>query len=175
VIEQLVAILRDFWRALIPWIVLHEDHAGFVRRLGKTHRDLKHGWNLLIPFIDEPFVESTRLGVFQLDPQSLTTRDGKTVSIRLSVQLWVDNVQRYYLHADAPKENIQDLVSGLLGAVVHKLDLSDVLRCSFRPKVEREAAAAACAWGLRIESVAVVDCVPARTIRLLSSAFQASD
>jgi regulator of protease activity HflC (stomatin/prohibitin superfamily) len=170
-IQQILSFLLESWRFFICWAILDQEQLGFIRRLGRPHRDMKPGWNWKIPALERAETEDGRAYAYILDPQSLQTGDGRPVVLRLSVTCRVTNIRRYVLSVYDGRSNVQDVAAGELGDVVAASDLGAVLSGEILPEVLLRVRRVARKWGMRVDSVKIVDAAQTRSLRLWQSTF----
>lgn len=175
-IQQILALLLDFWRLLAFWAIRDRSigQVGFIVRLGQPTRTLKPGWNWKWPLIEEATLEDGRAYAYILDPQSLQTGDGRAVVLRLSVTCRITNVRRYVGAVYDGRSNVQDVAAGELGDVVAASDAHEVLNGEILPEVLRRVRAVARKWGVTVDSVKLVDAAQTRSLRLWQSTFQSA-
>lgn len=170
-IAQLVAIVLEFWRFLAFWAVLDQENLGFIRRLGRPHRDMHAGLNWKCPILERAETEDARSYVYILDPCSLRSVDGKALVLRLSVTCRVINARKYFLTVCDGRTNVQDVAAGELGDVVAASEADDVLSGAVLPIVLQRTRKAARRWGMRIDDVKLVDAAETTSYRLWQSNF----
>lgn len=109
-------------------IIVKEQTAIVIERLGKFNRIANSGFGLIIPFIDSK-AGMVNLRVQQLDVSVETkTHDDVFVNLQVSVQYSVDrhNVKDAYYSLDNPKNQIASYIFDDVRAEVPKLILDDV-------------------------------------------------
>ncbi len=87
--NSLTELLQNFTELFVWWTTVRPWEAGIRIRLGKQVHHLSPGIHLRIPYIDEMYVESTRLRSIQMPPQDLTTKDGRYIMIKTVLQFKV--------------------------------------------------------------------------------------
>lgn len=175
-IQQILSFLLDFWRLFAFWAIrdVSIGQIGFIQRLGSPRRTLRPGWNWKWPVIEEAVLEDGRAYAYLLDPQSLQTGDGKAVVVRLSVTCRITRPRTYVGSVYDGRTNIQDVAAGELGDVVAASDAGEVLSGEILPEVLRRVRRVARKWGMRIDSVKLVDAAQTRSLRLWQSTFQST-
>jgi regulator of protease activity HflC (stomatin/prohibitin superfamily) len=109
-------------------IIVTEQTAVVVERLGKFNRIANSGFGLIIPFIDRK-ASTLNLRVQQLDVEIETkTKDDVFVHLQVSVQYKIagDKIREAYYALDNPRNQIASYVFDDVRAEVPKLDLDDV-------------------------------------------------
>ncbi len=171
-IEQLVKLLIDFWSFFQFWTILNAEEIGFLRTLGKPGKDLHVGLNWHCPFkIQIPEKVDARASACICDPQSLRTADAIAVILRLKISYQVVDARRYFLNVFEPGNNIQDVASGELGALVRDLPAEAIWSGKLVKLASTRIKRQGTKWGLEVSDVELVDYAPARTYRLVNSNF----
>jgi regulator of protease activity HflC (stomatin/prohibitin superfamily) len=167
VLDKLIDFLISFIDLFRFWSILPPEQAGFVRRFGLPVRDLKPGLNFLWPFNIET---TTRADMRQwsdvLPPQSLRTKDGVDVVVRLMVAYQVSNPRTFVLEVFDATNNIQDLAMGTLGSAVTRARSVDVFSGAVLTKVSDRITRAAKKWGIDVLKVQLTDATAAPSYRL---------
>jgi regulator of protease activity HflC (stomatin/prohibitin superfamily) len=166
-LDKLIDFVIQFIDLFRFWCVLPPEQQGFVRRFGVPRRDLNPGLNFLLPFNIETY---TRVDVRQwsdvLPPQSLRTKDGVDVVVRLMVAYQVANPRTFVLEVFDATNNIQDLAMGTLGSAVTRARAADVFSGVVLEKVRDRIIRAAAKWGIEVLKVQLTDATAAPSYRL---------
>jgi regulator of protease activity HflC (stomatin/prohibitin superfamily) len=170
-LSQLFSFLAQFWRALIPWVVVDTGQVALLRRWGVPRKRLAPGLHWKMPLRSTVDVEDGREWTYVLDPQSLRAADGVQLVIRLSVIVRVTDPEKYFTRCGDGKNNIQDAACGVLARVVKASAADDVEAGAILPQVLKAAKAKAKRWGMAVDSVEYHDCVRTRSLRLWQSSF----
>lgn len=110
------------------FIIVREQTAVVIERLGKFNRIANSGFGIIIPFIDRK-AAAVNLRVQQLDVEIETkTKDDVFVHLQVSVQYKIarDKVREAYYSLDNPRNQIASYVFDDVRAEVPKLELDDV-------------------------------------------------
>lgn len=166
-LDKLIDFIIQFIDLFRFWCVLPPEQQGFIRRFGVPTRDLTPGLNFLLPFNIETY---TRVDIRQwsdvLPPQSLRTKDGVDVVVRLMVAYQVANPRTFVLEVFDATNNIQDLAMGTLGSAVTKASSGDVFSGEVLEKVRDRIVRAARKWGIEVLKVQLTDATAAPSYRL---------
>jgi regulator of protease activity HflC (stomatin/prohibitin superfamily) len=148
--------------------IVPQQRVGVVERLGKFHRLLTPGLNILIPIIDHVRVyHDLRIQQANVPPQTVITKD--------NVQVEIDTIIFYQVVGpDQATYGISDYVYGVrnistatMRQIIGKMELDETL--SGREKISLEIRVALDEatekWGVRIERVEVIDIQPPRDIQ----------
>lgn len=148
------------------WVICDAEQSGFIRRFGQPVRDMKPGFNLRWPIIERGEWADMRIWADVLPPQSLRTKDGVDLVVRLMVSHSVCDVRTFALKVFDANNNIQDVAAGQLGQAIASATAAEVDDGTVLRKVRRKVVNAAKAWGLTIHNVQFVDCSRAPSLRV---------
>ena len=140
-----------------------------VERLGKYHRRLDAGFNVIVPFLDMVRERvDLRERITQIEPQSVITRDNVTMQVDAVI---------YYLNVDPVRVvyEVQNLTWGIeqltlsaLRNVIGALDLDhtltsrDVINTQLRSVLDTATEP----WGVKVVRVELKNIIPPEDIRL---------
>lgn len=176
--------------ALRGFIIVKQSETMIVERLGKYHRTLSSGINIIWPVIDRPrtimwrYVREgldgrsivTRRSVTRIDlretvydfpKQSVITRDNVVTEINAIIYFQVtDPVKAVYEIANLP-EAIEKLTQTTLRNVIGEMDLDETLtsRDIINSKLRNVLDEATHKWGVKVNRVELQDINPPHDIR----------
>lgn len=187
VLALLVLIGTIVWKGLV---IIQQAETMVIERLGKFHRVLKSGINILIPMIDKPRpiqyrmaisdargfksvrpVSSDRIDlretVYDFPRQNVITRDNVVTEINALLYFQItDPMKAVYEIANLP-DAIEKLTQTTLRNVLGEMDLDETL--TSRDTVNRKLRAildeATDKWGIKINRVELQDINPPADIR----------
>lgn len=166
-LDKLIDFLLNFLDLFRFWTTLPPEQSGFVRRFGVPVRELKPGLNFILPF---NIHTTTKVDMRQwsdvLPPQSLRTKDGVDVVVRLMVAYQVADPRTFVLEVFDATNNIQDLAMGTLGSAVTRARSADVFSGAVLEKVRDRIIRAAAKWGIEVLKVQLTDATAAPSYRL---------
>jgi membrane protease subunit HflC len=112
--------LREFklLTIIMPW-----ERAARVR-LGSRVALWEPGWHIKIPFIDEIVLLNTRLRVADAGSQTLTTRDGKVLTIRVAIGFRIEDPLKALLKMQSPEASCGAIAASTAAEVVSQADSS---------------------------------------------------
>ena len=161
VIFALVVVVRSI--RIIP-----QATAGIVERLGRYHKTLTPGLNLLIPFIDRlrPLLDM-REQVVSFPPQPVITEDNLVVSIDTVVYFQVTDARAATYEIANYLSAVEQLTTTTLRNVVGGLNLEEALtsRDEINSKLRIVLDEATGKWGLRVSRVELKAIDPPHSIQ----------
>jgi membrane protease subunit HflK len=170
-VEKLLDFLREFIVYFLPFQILGDDQCGLIRRFGKYRRSLKPGWNWKWPVFETAMTEIAALGSMTLREQTLTTRDGKQITLRGVLTWKVSDPKKYILGCDNAQSVVNDVGCCVIAELVPSCDSAEVLSGEgFSDRLERRMRARARRWGITVDSFGLVDRVQTQAYRLITSA-----
>ncbi len=170
--------------------IVQQAQTVVIERLGRYHRTLQSGINLIVPFLDKPreidwrFSQTTPAGdvfvrryktnkidlreaVYDFPRQSVITRDNVVTEISALIYYQVtDPVRAVYEIANLP-DAIEKLTQTTLRNVIGELDLDQTLasRDTINSKLRAILDEATNKWGVKVNRVELVDISPPRDIK----------
>lgn len=136
--------------------IIPQATAGVVERLGRYHKTLLPGLNLLIPFIDRlrPLID-LREQVITFPPQPVITEDNLVVSIDTVVYLQVTDARAATYEIQNYLIGVEQLATTTLRNVVGGLNLEETLtsRDAINGKLRIVLDEATGKWGIRVGRV----------------------
>ena len=121
-LRQIIEALRGlivWWVTVAPW-----EQAIRVR-LGRRVSLLPAGVHLRIPVVDRVYRQSVRLRSSIQPAQTLVTRDGKPLTIAVTVLYRIADLRRLYDTVHHPEGTISAMVLGAVGRFVVEHDARD--------------------------------------------------
>lgn len=138
--------------------IIPQASAGIIERLGKYHRTLEPGLNLIFPGIDRlrPLVD-LREKVVSFPPQPVITEDNLVVSIDTVIYFQVTNAKSAMYEIENYIQGIEQLVVTTLRNSVGSLDLEEALtsRDHINAILRGVLDEATSKWGVRVNRVEI--------------------
>ena len=160
-----VFVLTIVFRAIR---IIPQAYAGVVERLGRYHKTLSPGLNLLVPFIDRvrPLVDM-REQVVSFPPQPVITEDNLVVSIDTVVYFQVTDARAATYEIANYLGAVEQLTITTLRNVVGGLNLEEALtsRDNINGQLRIVLDEATGKWGIRVSRVELKSIDPPSTIR----------
>ena len=163
--------------------IISQSETMIIERLGRYHRTLNAGINVILPIVERGKETATRRGdgrivmnskidlreqVFDFDKQSVITKDNVMTEINalLYFQI-VDPVKSVYEIQNLPMA-IEKLTQTTLRNVVGELELDETLtsRDTINSKLRSVLDDATNKWGVKVNRVELQDITPPQSIRI---------
>ena len=160
-----VFVLTTLFRAIR---IIPQAYAGVVERLGKYHKTLSPGLNILVPFIDRvrPLVDM-REQVVSFPPQPVITEDNLVVSIETVVYFQVIDARAATYEIANYLGAVEQLTTTTLRNVVGGLNLEEALtsRDNINGQLRIVLDEATGKWGIRVGRVELKAIDPPHSIQ----------
>ncbi len=161
------------------WVVVRQQHAAVIERLGKYQRTAEPGFHFKIPFIDK-VSGRVNLRVQQLDVKVETkTLDDVFVHLKVSVQYQVvkSNVYGAFYELEDPKTQITSYVFDVVRAEVPKLKLDAVFarKDDIAVAIKEELTEAMEGYGYAIVKALVTDIDPDAQVKVSMNRINAAE
>lgn len=154
-IDYLTGLLK-WWVIVLPW------QEGIRIRMGKSELHLKKGIYLKLPIIDNVFIQNVRLRYTQLPIQTVTTKDGKTITILGAIGYQIIDITKLYHSITNPDATICGIAMAKLSEFVATHDLSECSPASLEAAVVIDGDQ----YGLKTE-IKITGFASVRTYRLI--------
>lgn len=179
--DRLLDLILDFLGLFQFWVVIDEYERGVVKTLGKRRRKnrwyqfwmrsdvtLGPGLHFVWPLgIDEILVDNVVPCVDEFDEQSLTTKDGKSVTLNVVVMWSISDVEKILFEVEDSDSALEESVCGTVGEAVEGATWTELTGGKFSAAIERKVRARVRKWGMKIHSVQFKNLTQSRAIRLL--------
>lgn len=166
-IDFLISIIKIFQFTM----VVHAWQKGIRLRLGKFQAILHPGLHFYFPFwIDKILTENVATETMRVKPQSVTTKDGKSVVVSAVVTFRIEDIRTFLLDVEGRNNVVEDCTYGPIANYVMKRDWPELcalesLDNEFTKVVRRQAKK----YGVDVLSVQIIDFVQCRPLHLITA------
>lgn len=171
--NTLVALFNRFTRLFVWWVVIQPWERAVITRLGKRRPELGPGTHFRIPYADAIYRQSVRTRVSATPVQTLTTRDGKTLTLSASLSYCVEDLTKLYDTLHHGEDSIRNLACSAMAEYVVQHDAGDCTPERVQAWASQQMALER--YGLGCGALNVVNFAFVRTYRFIAdSAFYGS-
>lgn len=161
------------------WVIVRQQQAGVLQRLGKYQKTIGPGFHFKVPFIDR-VAGKVNLKTQQLDVNVETkTKDDVFVHLKVSVQYFVLKTKVYdaFYELDDPKTQITSYVFDVVRAEVPKMKLDEVFarKDDVAVAIKSELAEAMEGYGYGIMKALVTDIDPDKQVKMAMNRINAAE
>src|SRR5210317_297253 len=139
-----------------------------VQRLGKYHRTLGPGLNIIFPYIDRVANKvTTKDIVLDIPSQEVITKDNAVIIANAVAYINIISPEKSVYGVEDYRLAIQNLVQTSLRSIIGEMDLDDALSSRDEIKARLKAAISddIADWGITIKTVEIQDINPSQTMQ----------
>jgi regulator of protease activity HflC (stomatin/prohibitin superfamily) len=139
-----------------------------VQRLGKYHKTLSPGLNIIIPYMDSvSYRVTTKDIVLDIPSQEVITRDNAVIITNAVAYINIVSPEKAVYGVDNYELAIQNLVQTSLRSIIGEMDLDDALssRDHIKAKLKSAISDDISDWGIVMKTVEIQDINPSSTMQ----------
>lgn len=139
-----------------------------VQRLGKYHKTLPPGMNVVIPYIDQiPYRVTTKDIVLDIPSQEVITQDNATIIANAVAYINIVSPEKAVYGVEDYTIAIQNLVQTALRSIVGEMSLDSALssRDLIKAKLKEGISDDIADWGINLKTVEIQDINPSSTMQ----------
>lgn len=148
------------------WIIVQPWERAVRVRAGRTTVLLEGGLHFRIPYVDGVSVVNTRLRVAPMPSQTVTTKDGRTVTVGGQIAFRVSDPLAAMRALQNPENTVAAYAQAAISRFLSTVSSADLNLAAIEADATKELLHFA-AKGLEIETVSVVDFAIVKTFRIL--------
>ena len=167
-IREIFSALREH---LTPFAIVHPYQNAGVLRLGLYNRTLSPGFHWKWPFAEEILHENIYITTLALEPQTITTKDDKTVVVGGIVRYKISDIKPFITEIGNQHDLLRDTSMGAVLKQVRQIDLRSLLDEPPENKIASDIRRQVKAYGLDIDSFTFTDIGQIRTLRLITHTY----
>lgn len=153
----------QFWVVIAPW------EAGLRVRLGSNSVVLPPGPHLRLPFVDRIFVLPTRLRPISQTGQTITTLDGYTLTVDLTVLYQIQDIKQVFDTMSNPEYVLLSRIQGMITDYVSQKTKKELDARTVEAQVTQSAKAIG--LGLSGVQLYITGWAFCRTYRLMNNGY----
>ena len=139
-----------------------------VQRLGKYHKTLPPGLNIIIPYVDSvAYRISTKDIVLDIPSQEVITRDNVVIIANAVAYINILSPEKAVYGVEDYELAIRNLVQTSLRSIIGEMDLDDALssRDQIKAKLKSSISDDISDWGITLKTVEIQDINPSATMQ----------
>jgi len=164
--NSLFEFIRRFAEIFIWWTVVQPWEGAIRVRFGRHTKTLSPGVHLRIPYVDSIYRQTIRLRFCMMGVQTLSTKDGKTVTLAASVGYKISDVGKLYDTLHHAEETIRQLA---MSEIARFIQCRPIEECS-PGEIENAVSKTLCLdqYGITSDGIRLTDFAVVRTYRLIN-------
>ncbi|GLI36156.1 SPFH domain-containing protein [Desulforhabdus amnigena] len=139
-----------------------------VQRLGKYHKTLGPGLNVVVPYIDTvAYKVTTKDIVLDIPSQEVITKDNAVIIVNAVAYINIVSPEKAVYGVEDYRFAIQNLVQTSLRSIVGEMDLDDALssRDMIKARLKTAISDDIADWGITLKTVEIQDINPSETMQ----------
>ncbi|MFZ5571527.1 MAG: SPFH domain-containing protein [Thermodesulfobacteriota bacterium] len=139
-----------------------------IQRLGKFHKTLGPGLNILIPYMDMvAYKVTTKDIVLDIPSQDVITKDNAVIIVNAVAYINLVSPEKAVYGVEDYRIAIQNLVQTSLRSIIGEMDLDDALssRDAIKAKLKTAISDDISDWGITMKTVEIQDINPSETMQ----------
>jgi len=148
--------------------IVPQGSKSVVQRLGKYHKTLGPGLNIIMPYIDSvAYKVSTKDIVMDIPSQEVITRDNAVLIVNAIAYINIVSPEKAVYGVENYILAIQNLVQTSLRSIVGEMNLDDALssRDHIKAKLKTAISDDIADWGITLKTVEIQDIKPSDTMQ----------
>ena len=160
-------ILEIISRIVTWWVVVPPWQRALRLRLGTHQTELGAGVHLKIPYIHQVYMQSTRLLIVDTPNQTVTTADGRVVTLSAVVGYRIVDIKQVFNSIQSPKDSVNSLAMGAISTYITSRGSAE---CSI-PEIEANLVTQLDTkdWGLTFDLIKITDFAFVKTYRFITN------
>jgi regulator of protease activity HflC (stomatin/prohibitin superfamily) len=164
----LVFVALVFLTIVLGVRIVPQGSKHVVQRLGKYHKTLGPGLNLIVPYIDSvAYKVTTKDIVLDIPSQEVITRDNAVMIVNAVAYINLISPEKAVYGVENYVVAIQNLVQTSLRSITGEMDLDDALssRETIKAKLKAAISDDIADWGITLKTVEIQDIKPSDTMQ----------
>jgi regulator of protease activity HflC (stomatin/prohibitin superfamily) len=148
--------------------IVPQGSKNVVQRLGKYHKTLGPGLNIILPYIDRvAYKVTTKDIVLDIPSQDVITRDNAVIVANAVAYINIISPEKSVYGIEDYRIAIQTLVQTALRSIIGEMDLDDALssRDQIKTKLKDSLSDDISDWGIILKTVEIQDINPSDTMQ----------
>lgn len=165
-LDRIVDTIGLIWDYIVPYVVIMEYQVGVQLRWGKYKRVINAGFYWKIPLADFIIIEHCAITTIGLPPQSLTTKDGKTVVVKGMIKYNIEDAHTYCLKVWDAQDALVDTACGIIKETVNERSWDELREGKIDGLISRRVTSKMKEYGINVSWVTLTDMAEMKSIRL---------
>lgn len=151
--------------AIKIWIIIQPWESALRVRFGKHIKKLSGGVYLRLPYFDAIYIQENRLRVCTMSMQTLTTKDGETITIEAAVGYSISDLEKLYNTLYAPESTIENIIKSTIADYITSKNSDEVRPADIEEQAQQKISEQD--YGLKFSYVKILSFARVKTFRLI--------
>lgn len=164
--DKLIELIIEMIDKIIPFWVIPEYNNGVLLTFGKYTKTLQPGFHWKIPFAQEILTHHVVTSLMSIPQQSLTTKDGKQIVVKVVIKYKVEDVKPLLLEVFDSSDAISDITQAIVKKQIHIRTWEECLDEDIDNEIAKKLRVEVKKWGIYIENVTMTDIGITKSLRI---------
>jgi len=160
-IEQIIKLGKD----ILPFFIIEQWNEAVVLRFGQFRKVAKPGIHLKIPFFDSVWETEIITQSLDMNPQSVTTADGRNIVVKAIIRYSVADTKTYITSIMHPHDVLIDTTQGMIREIIEETDWHDLV--GIDKELTSRVGKFMKRWGLKVDRVTLTDLAEIPSYRVI--------
>ncbi len=165
-LDRLIDFILNLINEFFPIQIISQYEQGVRLRFGKLVGKCDPGLHFKIPFADQIMTHYAKDDTILLPSQKLTTKDGKTVSVRGVALYHIDDIEVFLLSVNNAQQAISDIAMGLVAENIIQSNYEDTISTKIMNEISKQVRRDCKKWGVYIEYVKLTDLSLSKSVNI---------
>lgn len=166
--DKLIEFLIRFGKDCLPFVIVEQWNEAIMLRFGKLRKNvLKPGIHLKLPFFDSIWETTVITQSIDMNPQSVTTMDGKNIVVKAIIRYCVADTKVYLTNITQPHDVLIDTTQGMIREIIEWTKWQDIY--GLDSVLTKKVGSFVKRWGIKVEKVTLTDLADISSIRIIQN------
>lgn len=170
-LETLLQFIGDKLGTLSPVVVIDQFEKGVLLRLGKYNKTLEPGLHGKLPIIDAVLTVEAVQTTLRIQPQTLTTKDGVTVTTSAVLRYEIHDPKSFLLDVWEGRDAVNDIALAEIKQTVTDSNWEDLRKSEAEKEIIKNIRRSIKDYGVAVKKFGFADLARMKTIRLVTNDF----
>jgi len=161
-VQQFIEYISNAFKI---WVIIQPWEQGLRVRNGKRIKRLKKGIYFKIPYFDSVYVQEVRLRVRDMPIQTVTSKDGVTITLNSAIGYSITNLEKLYQTLYMPDVTLQNIAMSANAEIIATTNASEITPQKMESEVLKKLRADD--YGLSFEYFKITSYAVVKTFRLI--------
>ena len=163
--DRLIEYLIKFGKDALPFVIVELWNEAVLLRFGKYNCVLKPGIHFKIPFFDSIWETEIITQSLDMNPQSITTEDGRNIVVKAIIRYSVFDTKTYVTSIMKPHDVLVDTTQGMIREIIEDTRWNDLV--GIDTELTKKVGQFMKRWGIKVEKVTLTDLAEIASYRVI--------
>ena len=166
--DKLIDFIISIGKEFLPYVIVEQWNEAIMLRCGKLQQKvLTPGIHFKIPFLDSVWEATIITQSLEMNPQSITTRNGRNVVVKAIIRFRIEDVKTYLTTISQPHDVLIDTTQGMIREIIEGMTFSEIY--GMDSLLTKKVGAFVRRWGIKVERVTLTDLASINSLRIIQN------